>query len=326
MSASPVFLFSLPRSGSTLLQRMLSTHEDINTKSELWFLLPHVEALKNRYTFSWYSKLSLTNATRGLLEQLPAGEEDYYRAIRALGDSLYDSLASNNERYVLDKTPRYYLIIKEIEAIYPDAKFIFLFRNPLSVAASIVESFNRGRLGDYRHKIDLYLGPRLLMEGYEAIKEKSIAVHYEGLVSEPTSTLKKVCNYLEISFREDLITKFSDVPVGVFGDQYGSKKFTSLEPGRIENWQRVFSTSYRKKYLQTYLNEIGRGTVAAMGYDFDELRAQIGNMDVRISMGLVDRLNLAKCGVMSLFEGFVFREKLVRHGKISKKIFMLKIF
>jgi len=323
MPTRPIFIFSLPRAGSTLLQRMLSTHEDINTKSELWFLLPHVEALKSRYTFSWYSNLSLENATRSLLEQLPHGEDDYYRAIRALGDSLYESLARNGERYVLDKTPRYYLIINDIVKIYPDAKFIFLFRNPLSVAASIVESFNRGRLGDFRHKIDLYLGSRLLAEGYESIKDHSIVVHYEKLVVEPQHVLEKVCTYLDIPFHSGLVSSFAETPVGVFGDQFGSAKFTALEPGRMENWRRVFSTTFRQRYLLKYLRDIGRGPIETFGYDFDDLQAQVANMEVQFSTGMRDRYNLLKCEIMSLFEGIVFREKILRHGKLSSKTYML---
>ena len=323
MTTSPVFLFSLPRSGSTLLQRILSTHEDISTKSELWFLLPHIEALKNQYTFSQYSNISLQNATAALLEQLPEGEEDYYRAIRALGDSLYGRLAKNDERYLLDKTPRYYLVIKEIAKIYPDAKFIFLFRNPLSVAASVIESFNGGRLGDYRHRIDLYLGPKMLAEGYKHLKGRSFAVTYESLVSDSSATLQKVCKYLEIPFHADLLARFTDVSVGKMGDQFGSKRFTSLEPDRIENWKRVFSTSYRKRFLLDYLNEIGRDPVETFGYDYQDLKKQVYASEVRFGLGLEDRYRLFKCSVMSLLEGMVFREKFKRYRADSKKFFLL---
>lgn len=323
MPTSPVFLFSLPRSGSTLLQRILSTHADISTKSELWFLLPHVEALQNKYTFSLYSNSSLRNATKGLLEQLPGGEDDYYQALRALGNCLYARLAKNNEKYLLDKTPRYYLIIKEIAKIYPDAKFIFLFRNPLAVAASVVESFNGGRLGDYSHKIDLYLGPGMLAEGYDSVKDRSIVVHYEDLVREPLPALQGICQYLDIPFQEDMLTNFSKVPVGNFGDQYGSKRFTALEPDRIENWRRVFSTSYRRRYLLRYLDAIGRDTVKTFGYDYDDLKMQVSEADVRFSLGIRDRYNLLKCDVMSVFEGIVFREKLLRRGVHKKKFFLL---
>lgn len=323
MPTSPVFLFSLPRSGSTLFQRILSTHADICTKSELWFLLPHVEALQNKYTFSQYSNISLKNATKGLLEQLPGGEDDYYQALRALSDCLYGRLAKNSEKYLLDKTPRYYLIIKEIVKIYPNAKFIFLFRNPLAIVASVIESFNGGRLGDYRHRIDLYRGPRMLADGYDHIKDRSIVVRYEDLVREPSSTLKGVCEYLEIPFHTEMLTKFPDVPVGNFGDQFGSKRYTALEPDRIENWRRVFSTSYRRQYLLRYLDAIGRDVVETFGYDYDGLKKQVGESDVRFSLGIRDRYDLLKCSVMSAFEGIVFREKLLRRGVYKKKFFLL---
>lgn len=323
MPTSPVFLFSLPRSGSTLLQKILSTHVDISTKSELWFLLPHIEALQSKYTFSQYSNLSLKNATNALLEQLPGGEDDYYQALRALSDSLYGRLTKNNEKYLLDKTPRYYLIIKEIVKIYPDAKFIFLFRNPLAIAASVVESFNRGQLGDYRHRIDLYLGPKMLADGYGHIKDCSFVVHYENLVREPLSTLKDLCEYLGIPFHTDMLTKFTDVPVGKLGDQFGSKKYTALESSRIENWRRVFSTSYRKKFLLNYLREIGRDPVETFGYDYDDLKRQVGESDVRFSLGFRDRYELFKCRFISLLEGVVFREKFMRYRADKKKSFLL---
>ena len=323
MTTSPIFLFSLPRSGSTLLQRILSTHPDIRTESELWFLLPHIEALKNRCTFSQYSNISLRNATAALLKQLPSGEQDYYQAIRALGDCLYGRLAVNNERYVLDKTPRYYLVIEEISKIYPDAKFIFLFRNPLSVAASVIESFNGNRLGDYRHKIDLYLGPEMLARGYELVKNRSIMLTYEQLVSEPAATLRTVCQYLDIPFQDRLVEKFSEVPVGKMGDQFGSRKFSSLEPERIENWRRVFSTTYRKKYLLRYLDEIGRFPVETFGYDFDLLRSQIEESDVHFGLGLRDRFGLVMCDLVTSLEWMIFREKIKRYWKEKGKLFLL---
>jgi hypothetical protein len=324
MTTSPIFLFSLPRSGSTLLQRILSTHADISSKSELWFLLPHVEALMNKFTYSHYSNYSLKNATKALLEQLPRGEDDYYQAIRALSDYLYRRLSKNNEIYLLDKTPRYYLIINEIVKIYPEAKFIFLFRNPLAVAASIIESFNRDRLGDYRHRIDLYLGPKMLADGYEHIKDRSIVIRYEDFVSKPSSTLEGLCEYLEIPFNDDMLTKFSGVPVGKLGDQFGSNRYTVLEPERIDNWKKVFSTSYRKKFLHNYLNEIGRGPVETFGYDYDDLKRQVNEFDVCFSLALRDRYGLFKCSVMSLLEGVVFREKFLRYRADRNKFFLLQ--
>jgi len=37
---TPIFIFSLPRSGSTLMERILATHPAVGTASEPWILLP----------------------------------------------------------------------------------------------------------------------------------------------------------------------------------------------------------------------------------------------------------------------------------------------
>ena len=317
LQTSPIFLFSLPRSGSTLLQRMLACHSEIKTSSELWFLLPHIDAVRNRYSYSQFSYLSLRNATRDLIEQLPAGEDSYFSSIRLMADDIYRNLAINNERYVLDKTPRYYLVLEEILKIYPDAKFIFLLRNPLSVAASIVESFNRGRLGDFRHRIDLYLGPGLLASGCEVMHDYSINVHFEELLRNTRPTLEKICSYLDIEFEGDMLNGFSKVPVASLGDQFGSREFTTIQANRIENWKQVFATSYRKKYLLKYMREIGEETFSRLGYDFDGLTEEVMSMDVAYSPGFRDRYDLARCSMWSVFEGMVFRDKLrrCRNGK-----------
>jgi hypothetical protein len=140
-------------------------------------------------------------------------------------------------------------------------------------------------------------------------------------VSDPYASLKEVCEYLEIPFHEKLVTGFSTVPVGALGDQFGSVRFNTLEPDRSENWQTVFATSFRKKHLLRYLNEIGKEIVEEFGYDFDALQKKIENLNVRSGMSMSDRLDLIKSGIMSVFEGVYFREKIIRHGRISKHIF-----
>ena len=45
MSIRPIFIFSAPRSGSTLLQRVLAAHTQVATASEPWILLPLLSPL-----------------------------------------------------------------------------------------------------------------------------------------------------------------------------------------------------------------------------------------------------------------------------------------
>ncbi|MBA3701438.1 MAG: sulfotransferase [Rubrobacteraceae bacterium] len=46
MKSTPLFLLSLPRSGSTLAQRFLAAHDAIATASEPWILLPYFYTLR----------------------------------------------------------------------------------------------------------------------------------------------------------------------------------------------------------------------------------------------------------------------------------------
>ncbi len=322
MSVRPIFLFSVPRSGSTLLQRMLACNSKISTHSELWFLLPHIDAIKNQYGKSIYSMNSLGRATQSLCKQLPDGEDGYFQGLRQLSDHIYTELAGPKAVYILDKTPRYYFIIPEIYRLYPDAKFIFLFRNPLSVAASLVESFFRGRLGDYRHRVDMFEGPGYLARGYEQIRSHSFSLCYENLVHEPDVWLKQICEYLEIPFEPSMSTGFKDVPVGDMGDQFGSRQYSGLATDSVEKWRTVFSTGYRRRYLKKYLRYLGKDTVECMGYDYSALDRDIDNLPIRFDLSIEDRVRELICLMYSAFELPLLREKLAQRKQGRRKMYM----
>ena len=135
MVTRPIFLFSLPRSGSTLLQRLLAGHPDIMTVSEPWLLLPFCYAVKPEGLFSEYNHGWAAKALNEFILGLPNQELDYYKVLNRFALALYGGANKNNALYFLDKTPRYYLIIPQIVEIFPEAKFIFLFRNPSKYSA-----------------------------------------------------------------------------------------------------------------------------------------------------------------------------------------------
>ena len=61
--------------------------------------------------------------------------------------------------YFLDKTPPYAHFLPELLRIFPEAKFVALWRNPLAVVASIVETFCGGRWEPDRYPLSLYAAP-----------------------------------------------------------------------------------------------------------------------------------------------------------------------
>ena len=60
----PIFLFSLPRSGSTLAQRIIASHAEIATTAEPWLLLPCLYALRHGGVYAEYSQATAVKAIR----------------------------------------------------------------------------------------------------------------------------------------------------------------------------------------------------------------------------------------------------------------------
>src|SRR5215211_9414871 len=88
-SPRPLFLFSLPRSGSTLAQRILAAHEPIATASEPWILLPYLYTLREHGIYAEYSHRVLVQAVKDFCAVLPGGRNDYVAEIRRFALRLY---------------------------------------------------------------------------------------------------------------------------------------------------------------------------------------------------------------------------------------------
>ena len=67
----PVFLFSLPRSGSTLVQRLIAGHPEVATTSEPWVLLPLLYTMRRPGAFTEYGHRTAVRAIDDFTGQLP---------------------------------------------------------------------------------------------------------------------------------------------------------------------------------------------------------------------------------------------------------------
>ena len=152
MHMKPLFIFSLPRSGSTLLQYILAAHSKISTVSEPWILLPFVYALKEEGSYSEFVHKAMVRAFSDFCEELPNGRKDYFDELSVFALRLYSKACQCESEYFLDKTPRYHLIVEEIIKMFPNGKFIFLWRNPLSIVASMMKSWAGGKWKLYSTK------------------------------------------------------------------------------------------------------------------------------------------------------------------------------
>jgi hypothetical protein len=313
LAVTPIFIFSLPRAGSTLLQRILTTHDEINTTGEPWLLLPLVYAQREHGVYAEYVHTSSNKAINEIIGQLPEGRADYFKAVRKMALSIYNDLNANGEKYFLDKTPRYYLIINEISQIFPDAKFIFLFRNPLSNLASLIQSFWGGKLGDYRHRIDIYEGPRMLAAGYKTFLRPCHTVRYEDLVQKPGETIQAICDYLDLEYNDRMLSAFSGVRLkGSMGDSIGTKNYKMVDSQPLNKWKAILGSRHRVAYAKKILDFIGEDAIQTMGYHSESLNKDLDNLESGQSLAIADRYLLLKCSFFSIFEIPLMKHKVKR--------------
>lgn len=280
MSVRPIFLFSLPRSGSTLVQRVLASHPAVATTSEPWILLPQLYALRSEGTRAEYWHGATGEAIEDFCAELPNGVDDYLASVREFAMSLYTKASEPSSRYFLDKTPHYHLVAEQIITLFPDAKFVFLWRNPLSVLASFLETFRLGRWEPYDFRVHLDDGIANLAEAWRQNEAAAFAVRYEDLVSGGEPSWRALFEYLELEFEPALLTQFPQVELrGRYGDPTGTLRYSGLSGESVDRWRETIRTPVRKAWCRRYLERIGPGDLAAMGYDLGELLRDVDDVE-----------------------------------------------
>ena len=248
----------------------------ISSASEPWLLLPFIYTLKPSGVITEYGHRLSVAAIEDFYKELPHGKEDYVNSLKKFVMELYHKRANQEYAYFLDKTPRYHLICKEIINFFPEGKFIFLMRNPLAVAASIINSLYRGKWKLATCYIDLYDGLLNLLNTFSANEAIAHKILYENLVQDPQSEIKKMCDYLDISYTEQMITGFKNVQFsGRMGDKVGIQKYTIINNGAKDEWIKTFNNPFRRLWASRYLEWIGAAKLNSMGFDHLELKSAL---------------------------------------------------
>ncbi len=203
-----IFVIGPPRSGSTLLTRMLGAHSSIHSPVEPHLLTPLAHlGYYDKVERAGYDPIIAQRGIREVVQALPQGESQYLDALRAYTDGVYRGLLESSGRQrLLDKTPAYGLVLDFVEKLYPRSRYVVLTRNPLAVWSSYVNSFFDGD-----HAVAHAHNP--LLERYEPamarfLRETRVEhahVRYEELVARPREEMERLCGFLELPFEEDMV-------------------------------------------------------------------------------------------------------------------------
>jgi tetratricopeptide (TPR) repeat protein len=187
--ATPVFIIGMPRSGTTLIEQILSSHPLVEGAGELMALTD----IANNYC----SVKAAAPYPEGVL-RLQSSEftdmgSEYLAAIRRF---------SEDAKHITDKMPHNFLRVGLIKAILPNAKVIHCSRDPMDTCLSIYKNYFSGK-ESHQYAYDLhelgtyYLLYQSLMEHWEKVLPGYMyTVKYEEMINcqrEETEKLLSFC-------------------------------------------------------------------------------------------------------------------------------------
>lgn len=269
---------------------MLGTHPEIFTRGEGHFLLPFFYAGRSEGVYAAYGHKVVSEEFQHLHDHLPGGAKQVQQEVGAMAQRLFESLALD-ARFYLDKTPRYHLIADDLAAAFPEAKFIVLWRNPLAVAASMIETFKGGRWNLHEHHVDLYQGVENLCAFAEQHAPRVHCLSYESLLASPEQSMREICEYLECAYSDTMVS-LSSAPLEGRGDPTGVKAYQEIDGAPVEKWKAVMANALRKKWCRHYLDWIGEERLALQGCSLTELVSEIDRLPVSFKRLGRDRLEM----------------------------------
>ncbi|MDN5864689.1 MAG: sulfotransferase [Gammaproteobacteria bacterium] len=189
---APIFITSLPRSGTTLMEQMLASHSQITGGGEL----AHFARVANTLSLNW-----------GQREDFP--DIDPTTAFEDLRESGHEYARLTSRLRLLtphftDKSLLNIHYIGLIRMMLPAAKIIHMRRHPLATAFGIWRQRFTRSLGysfDLEHIVRHYRAYTALMQHWRsAVPEAFCEVFYEALVADPEGELRRTFDYLGLEF------------------------------------------------------------------------------------------------------------------------------
>jgi tetratricopeptide (TPR) repeat protein len=180
----PIFVMGLPRSGTTLVDRILSSHSKVASLGEI-----------NNFAYSLMHTIGTAGDKLRLID-LSANID-----FSELGERYIKSIRSfrNPSPYLIDKTPLNYLYVGLIHLALPNARIIHISRNPMDSCYGMYRTLFRAGYPfsyDFDDLARYYIAYVQLMEHWRAVAPNALLdVSYEQLVDDQEKVSREIVDY-----------------------------------------------------------------------------------------------------------------------------------
>ncbi|HEY3779579.1 MAG TPA: sulfotransferase [Fimbriimonadaceae bacterium] len=229
-SDSPIFIVGLPRSGTTLMEQILSSHSQVAAGGELRYWGDVAERVPGRLI----GLASNRNAAR-------AAAEDYIRRLALIG---------KGARFVTDKYNDNFFHLGFLHLAFPNARIINCRRNPIDNCISMY-------MTPFRNKTELFRRREDILEYYEQYvrlmdhwrsafpPERMLDMNYEETVANHEEATRKVIAFCGLGWEDSCLKHEENRRVVHTASKWQARQpiySTSVERWRrYEPWLGAFS-------------------------------------------------------------------------------------
>ncbi|GAA5133478.1 tetratricopeptide repeat-containing sulfotransferase family protein [Thalassotalea piscium] len=241
-SEIPIFIVGMPRSGTSLVEKILATHTKVHGAGELeyFFELGTSGLLSETSDFLF---LPLNNYAKKTLQDIG---KVYIEKIKSL---------TKEESYITDKLPFNMLLVGLIKLVLPNAKIIHCVRDAKDNCVSIYKknfttdnyrfAYNLKALGQFHR-----LYTELMAHWHLTFPGEIYDVHYESLISNPEIEIRKLIKACGLEWQEECLNFHKSKAVVTTASAYQVRQ--PIYNSSVGLWQKYES------FLSPLLNELDK--------------------------------------------------------------------
>lgn len=190
----PIFVVGLPRTGTTLTERILTCHSGIGSVGETYFMQRSIKKESGVEAKEGMSPLIVDKAASKDIGNIAAGYLDSV-AYKLGNDSLF-----------VEKFPENFLYLGFIAKAFPESPLICINRNPMDACFALYkQSYFR-----YAYTLDdlarYYVAYRRLLEHWRGLLgERMIELGYENLVFDQEAETRRLLAGVGVGFEENCL-------------------------------------------------------------------------------------------------------------------------
>ena len=202
-SLKPIFIVGMPRSGSTLVEQIISSHSQVFSLGEISFFSESInEVIKSDNIEDFCKRLNNKNSNI-LFRDLALA---YMKKVKKIHNG-------ENKIYFTDKMLLNYKFIPLIKICFPEAKIIHTYRDPKDNCFSIYKTnFQSAFMPwayDQKELVKFYKKYEDTLINYNnVLKNKIYNLNYENLTINTSEQVNKILNYCNLDFEENCLNFF----------------------------------------------------------------------------------------------------------------------